>query len=208
MENHTLDRGKARRRAGTVLALAGAMLSMGVAQAQAHAVVSPPVAQKGVLQVFTLSVPTEKENSTTTKIELDVPAGFAIDSFAPSPGWKRQVQSKGSGDAAVVQKVVWTGGRVPSEEDSVFQFNASAPKAQDYKFRVVQTYADGSIADWSGPENSDTPAPVISSVDSLGGGGSSSNTAGIIAIVVAALALILAIVALAGGRSGSRRPIA
>jgi uncharacterized protein YcnI len=199
-----LDRRSARRTAGTSLVLAVAALAIGAAQAQAHAVISPPVAKKGVLQVFTLSVPTEKEGATTTKIELDVPAGFSIDSFAPVAGWKRQVQSKGSGEEAVVQKVVWTGGKTPTEEDSVFQFNASAPKSQSYKFRVEQTYSDGSVVDWSGPESSDTPAPVVDSVSSLSGGGSS--TAGIIGIVLAAVALLLAIFGLVG--SGGRRPVA
>ena len=42
------------------------------------------LAEKG--QVFTLAVPTEKENATTTEIELTPPAGFAIDSFAPVAG--------------------------------------------------------------------------------------------------------------------------
>jgi uncharacterized protein YcnI len=200
-----LDQKRARRRAGTVLTLAVAIFGVVAAQAQAHAVVSPPVAEKGVLQVFTLSVPTEKENATTTKIEMDIPSGFSVDSFAPAPGWKRQVQQTGSGDSAVVQKVTWTGGRTPSEEDSVFQFNASAPKDQSYSFHVVQTYSDGSVVDWSGPESSDTPAPVVKAT-TLGGGGSS--TAGVIALVIAALALVLGIVALVGGRSGSKRPIA
>jgi uncharacterized protein YcnI len=189
--------------------LAAVIFAIAAAQAQAHAVVSPPVAQKGVLQVFTLSVPTEKENATTTKIEMHVPPGFAIDSFAPPPpGWKRSVQQTGSGDSAVVQTVTWSGGRTPSEEDSVFMFNASAPKSQDYTFHVVQTYSDGSVVDWSGPESSDTPAPVVKAVSSLGGGGGSSSTLGVIAVIVAALALVLAIVALAGGRGGSRRPLA
>jgi uncharacterized protein YcnI len=190
-----------------VSALAATIFVVAAAQAQAHAVVSPPVAQKGVLQVFTLSVPTEKEKATTTKIEMDIPAGFSVDSFAPAPGWTRSVQQKGSGDSAVVQKVTWTGGRTPSEEDSVFMFNASAPKGQDYTFHVVQTYSDGSVVDWSGPESSDTPAPVVKAVSSLGGGGS-SGTAGVIALVIAVLALVLGILALVGGRSGSRRPIA
>jgi uncharacterized protein YcnI len=197
----------ARHRAGRVLALAGAISLVAAAQAEAHAVVSPPVAEKAGLQVFTLSVPTEKDNATTTKIELDVPTGFAIDSFAPVPGWKRVVQAKGSGEEAVVQKVTWTGGKTPTGEDSVFMFNASAPKSQDYKFRVVQTYSDGSVVDWSGPESSDTPAPVVKTVDSLGGG-SSTSTLAVIALVVAALGLVLGIVALTGARSGSRRPIA
>jgi uncharacterized protein YcnI len=189
------------------MTLTVAILAVAATQAQAHAVVSPPVAEKGVLQVFTLSVPTEKEGATTTKIELDIPSGFSIDSFAPAPGWKRQVQQTGSGDSAVVQKVTWVGGKTPTEEDSVFMFNASAPKSQDYQFHVIQTYSDGSVVDWSGPESSDTPAPVVKAVDSLGGGGSSS-TAGVIALVIAALALVLGIVALAGGRSESKRPIA
>src|SRR5262249_36789404 len=60
----------------------------------AHAIVSPPVAKAQVLQQFTLAVPTEKEGTTTTKIELTVPAGFAIDSFEPAPaGWKQDVRS-------------------------------------------------------------------------------------------------------------------
>jgi len=40
-------------------------------------------------QVYTLAVPTEKENAQTTQIELTVPDGFGIDSFFPSTGWKR-----------------------------------------------------------------------------------------------------------------------
>ena len=58
----------------------------------AHAHVSPPVVLAKTGQVFTLAVPTEKEGATTTTIELTPPSGFAIDSFVPSPGWKRAVQ--------------------------------------------------------------------------------------------------------------------
>jgi uncharacterized protein len=180
---------------GTVLASA----AVGAAQAQAHAVVSPPVAKSGVLQQFALSVPTEKDNATTTKIEVDLPAGFAVDSFEAAPGWKRQVVAKGSGEDAVVQKVVWTGGRVPTEEDAVFRFNASATKPGSYRFRVLQTYSSGEVVDWSGPESSDTPAPTIEAKSSLGGsGGGGSTTLDVIAIVVAALALVVAGVGLAG----------
>jgi uncharacterized protein YcnI len=185
------------RRAGVGAVLALALLAIGATQAQAHAVVSPPAPLSGRLQQFTLSVPTEKESATTTKIELDVPAGFSIDSYAPSPGWTRTVAAKGSGDGAVVQKVVWSGGRVPTGEDAVFQFNAEATNAQSYTFHVVQTYSDGSVVDWSGPESSDTPAPVVDAKSSVGGG---SSTLGVIALIVAGVALVVAIVGLAGGR--------
>jgi uncharacterized protein YcnI len=169
------------------------------ASADAHAILSPVVAQSKKLQQFTLSVPTEKEKLKTTKVELDIAPGFAIDSWEPEPGWKRAVTSTGSGESALVQKVVWSGGSVPTEEDAVFRFNASAPKDKTYKFTVRQTYSDGSVLDWSGPESSDTPAPTVKAVSDLGSGGG-SDTLSVIALIVAAVALVLAGIGLLGGR--------
>jgi uncharacterized protein YcnI len=185
-----------------ILALVAIAALVVAAAASAHAVVSPPVAKAKVLQQFTLSVPTEKENLTTTAVELTVPSGFAIDSFEPAPaGWKRQVQSTGSGEEAIVQKVTWTGGSVPTGEDSVFHFNAGTDATKTYTFSVRQTYSDGSVVDWNGPESSDNPAPTVESLSSLGG--SSSSTLGIVAIVLAGLALIVGAVALVSGRGRS-----
>jgi len=179
-----------------VLAAAAALVVPAIASA--HAIVSPPVALKGKLQQFTLSVPTEEEGATTTEIELTVPPGFSIDSFEPAAtGWKMEEQTTGSGENTVVQKVTWTGGHVPTSQDSVFRFNASADSAKTYTFGVRQTYSSGKVVDWNGPESSDTPAPTIEAVSSIGGSGSSSTLA-IIALVVAGLALILAIVGLVG----------
>ena len=75
------------------------------ATASAHAHVSPSVVPAKDSQVFTLAVPTEKENATTTGVELTPPAGFSIDSFVPSPGWKRDVQKTGEGENAVITKI-------------------------------------------------------------------------------------------------------
>jgi uncharacterized protein YcnI len=186
----------------SVAVLTGFAALVAAAAASAHAIVSPAVALDQKLQQFTLSVPTEKEGLTTTEIELTVPSGFAIDSFEPAPaGWKQQVQSTGSGDSAIVQKVTWTGGQVPTDEDAVFRFNASTSGAKTYTFDVRQTYSDGSVVEWTGPETSDTPAPTIEAVSSLGGGGSS--TLAIVALAVGILALLVGIVSLAtrGGRS-------
>ena len=44
-----------------------------------------------------------------------------------------------------------------------------------YTFQVEQTYSDGTIVNWSGPESSDAPAPTISAKSSLGGGGTSGQ---------------------------------
>src|SRR5690349_14093203 len=139
------------------------------AAASAHAKVSPSVVQADDSEVFTLAVPTEKENASTTSIEFTPPKGFNIDSFFPSPGWKRSVQTTGTGESAVVEKVTWTGGKVPTDEDAAFSFLASTSGKGTYTFNVRQTYSDDSIVDWSGPESSDTPAPTIKAVSTLGG---------------------------------------
>jgi len=151
-----------------------------------HAVMSPPVAKAKVLQQFTLSVPTEEEGATTTSIELTLPSGFTIDSFEPSPGWKRSAHG---------QSVTWTGGRVPTDEDSVFRFNANLDSSREYRFSVRQTYSDGKVVEWNGAEGSDTPAPLVDGVSSFGGGG--TNTLSIVALIVAAIAVLLAITGLA-----------
>ena len=159
------------------------------AAASAHARISPAVSLSGKLQLYSLAVPTEKEGLTTSKIVLTVPNGFGIDSFVPPPaGWTQQVQQTGSGDSAVVTKVTWTGGKTPTGEDSLFQFLAQPASAKTYTFQVQQTYSDGSIVNWSGPESSDAPAPAIDAVSSLGGGGSS--TLAVIALIVGVLGLL------------------
>jgi uncharacterized protein YcnI len=185
-----------------IAALGGALIV--AASAAAHAEISPAVALTKHGQFFTLAVPTEKDNATTTKIELTPPSGFAIDSFAPSPGWKRNVRSTGSGEETKIQQVTWSGGSVPSEEDAVFQFLASADSAKTYSFKVRQTYSDGSIVDWSGPESSDSPAPTVEFKSSLGGGG--GNTLAIVALAVGVLALVVGGIGLFAG--GGKRTLA
>jgi uncharacterized protein YcnI len=155
------------------------------ATASAHARVSPAVSVSGQLQLYSLAVPTEKENAKTTKIVLTTPSGFAIDSFVASPGWTR---------TAKADTVTWTGGSTPTGEDSLFQFLAQASKPGTYTFQVQQTYADGTVVNWNGSESSDDPAPAIEVKSSLGGGGTS--TIAIVALVLAALGLVVGAVAL------------
>jgi uncharacterized protein YcnI len=182
---------------GALVALAALTFA---ASAFAHARISPPVALAKESQVYTLAVPTEKENAKTTSIELTLPAGFSIDSFVPAAGWRRAVQSTGSGQAAVITKVTWTGGSVPTGEDAAFSFLALANASRTYTFSVRQTYSDGSVVDWSGPESSDAPAPTLKAVSSFGGG---TSTLSIVALALAAVALVVAVVGLLsrGGRT-------
>jgi uncharacterized protein YcnI len=190
------------------LVLASAALALAIpAAASAHARVSPAVSVSGKLQLYSLAVPTEKSNLTTTKIVMTVPSGFGIDSFAPPPtGWTQSLSQTGSGNNAVIQTVTWTGGHTPTGEDSLFQFLAQPSSSKTYTFQVLQTYSDGSIVDWAGPETSAAPAPTIDAVSSLGGGGVSVLT--IIALIVGLLGLGAGGFALVGGGSRGGRPLA
>jgi uncharacterized protein YcnI len=192
---------RAGGRLAVLLAAVGCALAVTTA-AFAHAEMSPPVAAAKRGQIFTLAVPTERESATTTKIELTPPQGFSIDSFVRAQGWKRDVQSTGSGEETVVTKVTWSGGSVPHEEAAIFQFLGSTDASKTYSFKVRQTYSDGTVVDWAGPESSDTPAPTVRSESSLGGGGG-SKTLEITALALAALALVVAAAGLLG-RSGRR----
>ena len=195
-----------------VLAL---LIVLGIpAVALAHARVSPAVSLSGQLQLYSLAVPTEKSNATTTKIVLTVPNGFGIDSFVPPPaGWTQNTRSAGSGEDAVVQQVTWTGGRTPTGEDSMFQFLAQPSKPGTYTFHVQQTYSDGSIVNWTGPESSEAPAPTIVAASSLSGGGAGTSVLTIVALILGVLGLAAGGLALAGGRGrggdggGGGRPL-
>ena len=197
-----MDPNRVRSRALTGAAVAVAGLAF-ASSAWAHAEISPPVAKAKTTELFTLTVPTEKEGLTTTKVELTPPSGFGIDSFVPAPGWKRDVQSAGSGEETLIQNVTWSGGKVPTEEGAVFQFLANPDSSKTYEFKVRQTYSDGSVVDWRGPASSDTPAPTIEAKSSLGGG--DSSTLAIIALVVGGIGVVLAGISLLARGS---RPLA
>ena len=183
--------------AATVAALATA------AAAAAHARISPPVSLAKTIQLYSLAVPTEIPNAYTTKIVLTVPKNFSIDSFVPAPGWHRVLRQTASGGGAVVEQVAWTGGHVPAGEDALFQFLGEPAQTGTYAFPVVQTYSNGSIVDWSGPDSSADPAPTIAAKSSLGGGGTSTLT--IVALVVGAIGVILGAIALVAGGGGKRQ---
>ena len=102
----------------------------------------------------------------------------------------------------MITKVTWSGGHVPTGEDSAFSFLAQPSAAKSYTFGVRQTYSDGSVVDWAGPESSDDPAPTIDVRSSLGGG--SSSTLALVALVVGAAGVLLgglALFARGGGRT-------
>src|SRR5207248_4058908 len=106
---------------------------------------------------------------------------------------------------AVVQKVTWTGGHTPTEEDSLFEFLGQPASSGNYRFVVQQTYSDGSLVNWSGPESSDDPAPIIEVKSSFGGSGGSTPLT-IVALAIGGLGPLFGGFALLGATG--TRPLA
>ena len=79
---------------------------------------------------------------------------------------------------------------------SSFQATLTAG-SKDTPCAVRGTYSDGTVVDWSGPEDSDAPSPLVQGVSSVGG---SSSTLTIAALVVAAVALLVGVIGLVAGR--------
>jgi uncharacterized protein YcnI len=185
-----------------MLAAAAALVAAG--SAFAHARLSPPVALAEATQVFTLIVPNEKEDADTTEVEITIPKGFSVGAVVPNSDWSVNVHKTGSGEDAVVEKIAWTGGEVGPGEAAFLQFSGRSAGAETYAFPVKQTYSNGEVANWTGPESADDPAPTVEATSSIGGGGTS--TLSIVALVVGTLGVILGGIALAV--SGGRRPLA
>ena len=181
------------RIAATAAAMTVCLLAF-ASNAAAHSSISPPVAKANTLQQFTLDVQAEKTDAVTTRVEVDFPDGFHVETFPASPGWKRSEVVRGSGEEAAVQRVVWTGREASPDADPVFRFTGTLSEAKSYGAKVRQIYSDGEVEDWSGPEGSEKPAAFVEGVSTLGGGGSS--TLSIVALVVAVIAALLAVVGL------------
>jgi uncharacterized protein len=187
---------RTRRRLAAALALAAAAALLTAASAAAHARVLPAEALAGGTP-FTLSVPNEKEDATTTKVVLTVPDGFNLGLIAAADGWEREAETTGTGEDERVSKVTWTSTGDGTSEGALFEFTGRS-EAGSYSFQVEQTYSDGSIVDWAGPPDADEPAAVVEMKESFGEGGGGSTLA-IVALVVGVFALVLGGVALARG---------
>ena len=67
-------------------------------------------------------------------------------------------QQTGSGENAVIQKVTWTRRQRADRGGLALPVpRAAGARPGTYTFQVQQTYSDGSIVDWSGPESADAP---------------------------------------------------
>lgn len=194
-----------------VLLFAGSILTF-TTVAEAHVTVWPKQSTTGAWEKYTVRVPSEK-NVNTTKVRLEFPQGVQVESVMPVPGWNYQFEKGKDGKPIAI---VWTAtsGGIKPNEFMEFSFVAENPKNEgSIAWRAEQTYADGSVVNWTGAPDSDTPASVTTiktsdqatstdttqtkpttSNHTVAATSSSVSTLNILSIVMAGLALLLSLI--------------
>jgi uncharacterized protein len=158
--------------------LASAALALALpATADAHVTLQPNEAAAGSFTRLDVRVPTERDDASTTKVDVQFPPGFAEASYEPVPGWNVKVTKEKlatpikTDDGEVtegVKQITWT---AKSKADGIppgafqdFGLSVQVPgKAGDQlTFKALQTYSSGEVVRWIGAKGSDTPAPIVS----------------------------------------------
>ena len=135
----------------------GLALAAIASAATAHVTVVPKSSSPGAWEKYDLRMPNEKKIDTIA-LEVRFPANLRVVSFQDEPGWTVKPAYDAAGKITGAQ---WTG-RLPPEQFVEFGLVAVNPKeGGDIVWSASQTYADGSVVDWSGPEGSKTPAPKV-----------------------------------------------
>ncbi|MEU0168738.1 YcnI family protein [Streptomyces iakyrus] len=158
----------------TVLALS--------APAFAHVTVQPEgTAAKGGYAVVDFKVPNERDDASTTKLEVTFPTDHPLASVMPEPmpGWKIEVtkskldkplEMHGEKITEAVTKVTWTADGKGIEPGYFEKFPLSVgqlPEDTDQLvFKALQTYSNKDVVRWievpqKGQEEPDNPAPVL-----------------------------------------------
>ncbi|MFB9470358.1 YcnI family protein [Nonomuraea salmonea] len=167
------------RRSVTVLAAATALTAGLALPALAHVTIQPGSAEQGGFTKVAFRVPNERDNASTTKIEVSFPTDhpLAFVSVKPVPGWDVKVTEGklpkpvtteyGELDEAVT-KVVWSGGKVEPGQFQEFEVSmGKLPEGVDsLMFPTKQTYSNGEVVDWSEAPKADGseaehPAPLL-----------------------------------------------
>jgi len=176
---------KASRVAATGVVAASAVLVLS-GPAFAHVSVQPEgTAAKGGYATVNFKVPNERDNASTTKLEINFPADHPLASVMPQPvdGWDVKVtKSKldkplelhGEKISEAVTKVTWTadGKGIQPGYFQKFPLSVGAlPEDTDeLVFKAIQTYSNKEVVRWietqeDGAEEPETPAPVLALSD-------------------------------------------
>ena len=172
---------KASRIAAAGALAASAVLALSV-PAFAHVTVQPEgTAAKGGYAVVDFRVPNERDNASTTKLEVSFPAGHPLTSALPVPvdGWKikvdkatldKPVEVHGEKITEAVSRITWTAEGKGIEPGYLQKFPVSIGQlpedADELVFKAIQTYSNKEVVRWievpqEGQEEPESPAPVL-----------------------------------------------
>jgi uncharacterized protein YcnI len=184
-----------RGRAGA-LAAGGALAALALpAVADAHVTLQPKTDPAGSYAVLDVRVPTERDNASTTKVQVKFPPGFVSVSYQRVPGWQvdvkmerlaRPVRTDDGEVTAQVSEIDWTAttpaARIAPGQFQDFPISVALPDRPGVlTFKALQTYSNGEVVRWIGPPDADEPAPQVTltpATDSAAAGGASSGTGG------------------------------
>ena len=125
--------------------------------AYGHVTVQPNQSIVDKVETYILRVPTEKP-IPTVRVEVEFPSALKVASFESKTGWKIEETKNASGD---IVSVVLTGS-IPPSQSVQFSFTARNPSTEGkVSLKAIQIYEDGSRAEWTGPEGSRSPSPVV-----------------------------------------------
>ncbi|MGV9785575.1 YcnI family copper-binding membrane protein [Streptomyces sp. NPDC003435] len=169
-------------RVTAAVAVAGATVLAVSVPAFAHVSVQPEgTAAKGGYATVDFKVPNERDNASTTKLEVNLPTDHPLASVMPQPvpGWKVQVtKSKldkpltmhGEKIGEAVTKVTWTADGKGIEPGYFQKFPLSLgalPEDTDQLvFKAIQTYSNKEVVRWievpqEGQDEPENPAPTL-----------------------------------------------
>jgi uncharacterized protein YcnI len=125
--------------------------------AWAHVRVVPEDVPADSYEVLTVRVPTERD-IPTTEVRVEVPEGFDVSRIEPVPGWDYELEE----EAGVVRGITWSGGEIGATEFQQFDVQGKTPaEPGEYPWNAYQTYENGEVVEWIGPEDSEEPASII-----------------------------------------------
>ncbi|MEV6834410.1 YcnI family protein [Streptomyces sp. NPDC051133] len=169
-------------RIAAAAAVAGTAVLTVAAPAFAHVTVQPEgAAAKGGYAVVDFKVPNERDDASTTKLEVNLPADHPLASVMPEPvpGWTAKVtKSKlakpltmhGEKIDEAVTQVTWTADGKGIEPGYFQKFPLSLGALPDNTdqlvFKAIQTYSDKETVRWievpqTGQDEPENPAPVL-----------------------------------------------
>jgi uncharacterized protein YcnI len=153
----------------TAAAVLAATLALPAA-ASAHVTLQPNTAAAGGFTRLDVRVPNETDDSATVKVDVQFPEGFESVSYEPRPGWDVTVRRSGER----VTRVTWSGGRIEPGQFTDFGLSLRMPEGEageKLTFKALQTYDNGDVVRWIGPEDAEEPAPIVTLTAADAGGG-------------------------------------